>query len=241
MSMFSAQAMAEAIVNASSYRDRSGSLESSSNKALFTIAMSRQVGSKSVAIAEEVGKRLGWPVYDQALIEKIAQEMNLRTHLLQSLDERRMSWLTECLNVLSPQQKISQSTFIKHLVQTILSLGSHGSCIIVGRGGVHLLPPATTLRVRIVANRHDRICRLSEEMKISYEEATWRLERIDQERQGFIRDNFGKDPTDTDHYDIVLSSSRFTPSECADLILAALECRQNHLREQDKIPLARKG
>src|SRR5262249_41889981 len=61
----------------------------------FTIALSRQAGTEGTAVAQEVGKRLGWQVYDHELLERIAQEMNVREALLESVDERRQSWLLE--------------------------------------------------------------------------------------------------------------------------------------------------
>jgi hypothetical protein len=61
----------------------------------FTIALSREAGTQGSSIAREVGNRLGWHVYDHELLERIAQDMGLRTTLLESVDERRQSWLLE--------------------------------------------------------------------------------------------------------------------------------------------------
>src|SRR5579872_1895390 len=61
----------------------------------FTVALSREAGTQGTAVARELGSRLGWPVYDHELLERIAQEMGVRTALLESVDEKRMSWLLE--------------------------------------------------------------------------------------------------------------------------------------------------
>src|SRR5437868_9081240 len=61
----------------------------------FTIALAREAGTPGTSVAGEVGTRLSWPVYDHQLLERIAQEMGLRTQLLESVDERRRSWLLE--------------------------------------------------------------------------------------------------------------------------------------------------
>ena len=52
----------------------------------FTIALAREAGASATQVAGEVAKRLNWPVYDQLLLERIAQEMGLRTQLLESVD-----------------------------------------------------------------------------------------------------------------------------------------------------------
>src|SRR5437879_1340240 len=63
----------------------------------FTIAVSRETGSQGTALARAIGERLGWVVYDHELVERIAQDMQVRASLLDSVDERRVSWLQECL------------------------------------------------------------------------------------------------------------------------------------------------
>ena len=59
----------------------------------ITIALAREAGAPGTSVAQEVGKRLGWPVYDHQLLERIAQEMGLRVNLLETIDERRQSWI----------------------------------------------------------------------------------------------------------------------------------------------------
>ncbi len=67
----------------------------------FTIALSRETGTGGTLIGRELGDKLGWVVYDDQLLERIAQDMGLRTHLLKSVDERRHSWLLETAETFS--------------------------------------------------------------------------------------------------------------------------------------------
>jgi cytidylate kinase len=218
----SSRGLAESIVHANSYRQSHAEARLSPESPALTLALSRQVGAGGTSIATEVGNRLGWPVYDHALLERIAEEMHLRSQLLESVDERQMHWLTESLNSFSQEPAISTSTYVRHMIQTILSLGTHGSCIIVGRGSPYILPPATTLRVRVVADREHRIIGLSRERGISRADADAQLDQIDRERIAFIKDHFLKDPRDPQNFDMVLNSSCFSYAECADLIIEAL-------------------
>src|SRR5437762_2053687 len=59
----------------------------------FTVAVAREAGAPGTSVAREVGRRLGWQVYDNELVQQIAREHNLRASLLESLDERRQNWL----------------------------------------------------------------------------------------------------------------------------------------------------
>jgi hypothetical protein len=81
----------------------------------FSIALSREAGTQGTAVAQEVGRLLGWQVYDRQLLEKIAQDMGLRTNLLESVDERRQSWLTEAMEALMSVSFASESGFTNHL------------------------------------------------------------------------------------------------------------------------------
>jgi cytidylate kinase len=226
----SARALAESIVQANSYRESHTKARLSPDAPALTIAISRQAGAGGTSIAAEVGARLGWPVYDHALVEHIAREMHLRTKLLESVDERHTSWLVECAESFSQVPLVSESAYVRHLIQTILSLGAHGSCVIVGRGSPHILPPLTTLRVRLVGEREDRINALSRELGISHEEASRRLDVIDRERTTFSKDHFHKDPRDPLCFGLVLNSSCFSYSECAQLIIEGLHRLEARVR-----------
>jgi cytidylate kinase len=169
-----------------------------------------------------VGARLGWTVYDHELLEQIAQEMKLRTSLLESVDEKRVSWLQEWVEAFASVPSVSGSAYVRHLTETLFSLATHGECVIVGRGAAQILPVETTLRVRLVAPVEWRIEAMSRKLAISKEEAARQVEKIDRERIGFINDHFRKDATDPRQYDLVLNSSRFSVGECAALIIEAL-------------------
>jgi cytidylate kinase len=188
----------------------------------FTIALSRQTGAGATSIAREVGARLNWPVYDQQLTQKIAEEMGLHAKLLEHVDERRGSWLEECLAALASGPMVTESAYVSRLVKTILSLAALGECVIVGRGAAHLLPVHSTLRVRLIAPREARIASERHRLGLAADAAAQWVDSTDRQRANFVRDHFQKDPADPQNYDLVLNSGRFSYAECADLIVAAL-------------------
>lgn len=196
----------------------------------FTIAMAREVGTLGTLVAHEVGKLLGWRVYDHELLEQIAQEMGLRTTLLESIDERRQSWLQETVGayvgslISGDSAWASESSYVYHLVETVLALGLHGECVIVGRGSAFILPTETTLRVRLVGSLPERIAKMRETMGISESEAARKVHTIDRERSDFVRNHFGKDPDDPRNYDLVLNAPRLSTTQAAKLIVEGLHC-----------------
>src|SRR4051794_28835183 len=48
-----------------------------------SIAISREAESGGPEVAREVGKRLGWRVYDRELLEQIATDLGVRADLLE--------------------------------------------------------------------------------------------------------------------------------------------------------------
>jgi cytidylate kinase len=194
----------------------------------FTIALAREAGAPGTSVANALGERLHWPVYDQELVERIAQDMGLRPALLQSVDERSRSWLLEAVEGFSSAPGASENAYAHYLVQTLLSLGAHGECVIVGRGAALVLPRETTLRVRLVADLKDRIEATQKRLNLSRAEAQRWIEETSRERVRFVQDHFFKDPRDPVHFDLVLNSSRWSVAECADLIVDALRRLERH-------------
>jgi cytidylate kinase len=152
----------------------------------------------------------------------IAEDMGVRARLLESVDEKRGSWLRERLQAFSSAPAVSEGTSVRPLVETLLSLAAHGNCLIVGRGATALLPAETTLRVRLAGPPEQRVRAICERFGISQEEAARWVEKTDLERVGFVKAHFQKDPTDPRNYDLVLNSMRFSVEQCAEFIVEGL-------------------
>lgn len=189
----------------------------------FTIALSREVGARASEVAREAGARLGWPVYDHELLERIAQDMHVNVHLLELVDEKPGNWLQECIEAFSLSPTISESAYFKRLLKLMISLGLHGDCIIVGRGAAQLLPERSTLRVRLMANREDRINVIRRAKGMSRGQAIHFIDSTDHEHVRFVQEHFLKDPGDPNNYDLILNTSRFSIAECGTLIIDALD------------------
>jgi cytidylate kinase len=195
----------------------------------FTIALSRQVGARATSVAREVGAHLGWAVYDRELLEQIARSMKVRVELLKTVDEKRVTSIQEWVELFLTRAPVRAGAYLRHLLDTVLALGTNGECVIVGRGAAQILLAATTLRVRLVATLEDRITAIMKELGVSRQEAARYIESTERERVRFVQEHFHKDPTDLLQYDLVLNSSRFADSECADIIVLALRQLQRRI------------
>jgi cytidylate kinase len=192
----------------------------------FSIAISREAGTNGTLIAQEVGKRLNWPVYDHQLLERISEDMGIQTKLLETVDEKQVSWLQEAFEAAFAVPRVPELGYVHHLIKTVLALGIHGECVIVGRGAPYILPPAATLRVRLVAPLHDRIATISKDLTMSHEEARRHVEALDAERRHFVLNYFHKDPSDLRHYDLIINTARFSVTTSAGVIAHAARSLQ---------------
>jgi cytidylate kinase len=190
----------------------------------LSIALMREAGAPGTSLAHEVGKRLGWPVYDHQLLELIAKEMGLRVNLLESVDERRQGWLQEAFQDFAEVPQVTENGYVRHLVETILSLGALGHCVIVGRASAQILPAPSTLRVRLIGDVKDRIAGAARRRGLTPAHAARWVEDTDRERTRFVQDHFLKDSTDPRQYDLILNISRWTLDECACLVVQAAHC-----------------
>jgi hypothetical protein len=80
----------------------------------FTIAISREAGANGSAVGRLLGERVGWPVYDYELVERIAGDIGLRSELLESVDEKRMSWLQEFAESFASESAVTESAYVRH-------------------------------------------------------------------------------------------------------------------------------
>src|SRR5437868_3702085 len=83
--------------------------------ASLTIAASRQAGSRGGTIARRAGKKLGWEVYDQELLEYIAQEGAFRQGVADALPAAAAAWAEERLQALIREQNLSKHPAILDL------------------------------------------------------------------------------------------------------------------------------
>jgi hypothetical protein len=211
--------VAEALFRSSA---RAGGARPAPTPAPFTIAITREAGARGRTVAEEIGRQLGWPVYDRELIEKTAEQLERPSFHIEGVDERPVRWLEDALTGLLTQHRVPTGTYLKHLIGVVRGLGLIGHCVLVGRGANFVLPSASTLRVRLVAALADRIKVMAALHGLSDKEAARKVAKTDSDRREFVRANLNVDPADPDHYDVILNTSRLSPPECARAVIEVL-------------------
>src|SRR5262249_34900959 len=91
-----------------------------------------------------------------------------------------------------------------------------------GRGAPLILPPASTLRVRLMAAEKDRIAYISRHFALPEAEAAKWVKQTDHDRDWFVQEHFIKNPADPANYDLVLNMSRFSAEAAAQIVTVGL-------------------
>jgi cytidylate kinase len=200
-----------------------------SGPSALTITVSREAGARGGTIARRVGRKLGWQIYDQELLEYMAQEAVVSQGVLDAPPTTPADWVEARLQQLLRDKALTEHPTIVNLARVVLALGAQGQVVLIGRGASCLLPRESTLAVRVVAPLRERIAYMGQWLRLSIEEAAERVRLRDERRREFVVNNFHCDPNEVHNYDMVLNSSLLGEDMCAELIVQAARARAAQL------------
>ncbi len=187
------------------------------------ITISRTFGAGGIDTANELGNILNWQVYDRELVQYIAETTNVRSRIVESLDEKRQNDMSNWMQTILDREALGNDKYFQHLIAVLVAIAEHGQAIIFGRGANFVLHNDFSMRVFITAPLECRIDKIALTKKLSLKEAKKLVMRVDKERMDYIKRFFRKDPNDPLNYDMVINSSETTPYKTAKTIIAALD------------------
>jgi hypothetical protein len=190
-----------------------------------TICISRQYGARGAAMGRMVAERLGFRFYAQELVHDIAEQAHVRQQVIESLDERVQDGIAEWVAGLVKRGVFAPTDYLRNLSKVVLTLGRHGSGVIIGRGAHFLLDPKATLRVRVISPLQQRVERIAQRDGLAEPEAHAKVVRIDNERVAFNRQHYNADIADPTHYDLVINTGTLGVEGAAEQTISAFRFR----------------
>jgi cytidylate kinase len=187
------------------------------------LLISREKGAGGSTVAQLVGKRLGWQVFNKEIADAIAQKAHVRRQLIESLDERERATIQDIIGQWLNPEEIGTSGYLVFLKQIVLTLGHHGDVIIVGRGARYILPSQFGLSVRMIAPIEARIRRTADKAHLSLDAARVEVERIDHERVKLIRRHFRHNVADPLSHDLTINTGAMNVEAAAEVVITALQ------------------
>jgi hypothetical protein len=192
----------------------------------LAVAVSREAGGRGGTIARRVGRKLGWQVYNQELLDYISQEGAFRENLFASLPAGAPQWADERVEQMRGSGELTGEPAILNLARTVLAVSAPGEVLLLGRGAGCILPRDTTLNVRIVAPQSERVAYMGQWLRLTLAEAAEHVRLRDENRTEFINKHFHRQPGDVYQYDMLLNSSLLGEDLCVELIVQAARAKQ---------------
>lgn len=186
------------------------------------LAVSREVGSGGTDLAALVGRRLGWDVFDQQIVQAIAERQHVLGQVVERHDEHASGVFDDYLGGLIVPHDPGQAGYLQQMKRVIGQMADQGRAVIVGRGAHWLLNRRYGLSIRVIAPLDDRIQRLAARHGLDPAEARRRLAADDAARRAFVRQTFQKNIDDPLGYDMVVNSATLPLEAAAEAVIAAL-------------------
>ncbi|GAB6907761.1 Cmk3 [Desulfosarcina cetonica] len=196
--------------------------EKAEAKTMPVITLSREPGSGGRPVAQAVADRLGLDLFDNKIINAMAQNADTSTRVIRTLDERGVSMIEDWVSAAISERHLWPDEVLHVLMKVVGTIGRHGGAIIVGRGANFILPPESRFRVRIIAPLERRISRVAETYGVSQNDAKRRVLRTESDRKAFVRKYFHSDIGDPNHYDMVLNTGTLSIESAAAAICAGV-------------------
>jgi cytidylate kinase len=186
------------------------------------ITLSREPGSGGKLVAKVVAERLGLDLFDQLLINTMAENADTTTRVIRTLDEKSLSMIEDWVSAAISERHLWPDEVSRLLMRVIGTIGRHGNAIIVGRGANFILPPENRFRVRIIAPLEMRVNRVAETHGVTQEEAKRRVLRTESNRRAFVRKYFHSDIGDPANYEMILNTGTLSFDSAAAAICSSL-------------------
>jgi len=197
------------------------------------VTISREYGCEGMALSLRLQDILNercrpfftWVAYDQAVLSKVASELNLARGVVEAIDEKRRNEMSEFFDALL-NRRIDEAVVLRKLAEVIRSLAIHGHAIILGRGS-HLITQdlKNGLHVRLVAPREWRVARIADDRNVSEHEADQLVTEGERGRERYIKTFFTSDPVHPYYFDVTIDNSRFNLAQVAEIVFTALGAR----------------
>ena len=208
------------------------------------ITVGRQYGSGGRFVAKMLAEKMGIPFYDKELLTEASKDSGICEKVLEDYDEKYSKNLLFSLisgvprsdaGAMYMDMPLNHKIFLAQF-DTIRRIADEGPCVIVGRCSDYVLRDhENVLNVFIRASVEDRMKRIIEYNHADPFKAEEILRKADKQRAAYY--NYYATGTwgDVDNYHLCLDSGAMGYEGCVDLIIKAVEIREQKARDEGAV------
>ena len=204
----------------------------------FVITISRELGSGGRTVGRKLAQALGVRYSDKELVHELMKRFNLTISGIERLKGEKKTWITDFLQLVAPVPKLSSITggagkfvtefrpdvtsedIFKAETEILQAIAAEGSCVIAGRSGFHVLRDCPNkVDVFITASKQHRVERVARKQGLTENEAAALIDKIDRDRDNYIKRYTGASRYDARNYHLVLNMDNLTEDKAVELIL----------------------
>ena len=194
----------------------------------FVITINRELGSGGRTVGRKLAEKLGVEYYDKALIKALQERFNLSVEQIEKIKAQEQGWWAELKRKMTfsdeeytiNHMRIEGESVFRAEIEFLKNIAKEESCVIAGRSGFYIFRDHPNhLSIFIQASMPCRMARVAREQNMSKEEARMTIEKIDQMRENYIKEQTGLSRYDTRHYQLVLSMDELTEDAAVDVIM----------------------
>ncbi len=200
--------------------------EASQKRKAVTVTISREFGCEGFPLAEKIKEILQkhtgeeWVIFDRALIEKVAQEVQLSPAEINMIEDR-----SHFLDIFSSfrSKSVTKGQVFQKVAHYILKVAKSGNAIIVGRGGAFITKDLDKcFHVRLVAPFEYRVSSIARRLEIEESKAEKFVIENSHKREKFLNEFFSKDTNDPKYFHAIFNNERLNLDTIADCIMNCL-------------------
>jgi cytidylate kinase len=199
-----------------------------------TICISHATGAGGATVGRAVAEQLGFRYVDDEVISEAAEWAELDPAFVADA-ERRKPFIARLLGSAAEKgsaaprltsadsaRALPTDADVRRLITAaVTSVAREGSVVIVAHAASFAVAGAEVLRVLVTASPETRVRRIAADRGTDEEKAERQLKAEDAGRADYLRRFYGIEQELPTHFDLVVNMDTLTPTDAADIIIAA--------------------
>lgn len=205
------------------------------------ITISRMFGSGGSDVAARVARELGWTLFDNSLVDEVAQRLGMPRSEVSSIEEKVPSLAERIASTMAlsapeyvtPLADASMTETAETRVadmskQVMQEAVAQGNAVLVGRGAQSLLADrADALHVFCYAPKEFLVQYAIQHRGIDPEHAEHEVDKRNKQREQYVKRHWGRDWRSFQNYHLCVDTGRLGIPGAARLVMEAARLRFN--------------